>query len=350
MAFIYDLTDTWNAGGTTFNGIKMNVTDSASAAASKLITLQVGGAERFGVRKDGQGYFAGDVGIGTTSPGAKLHVVGNTYVQSGTLFTDAVTSYGGTSLALNGGNTLIALTSGSERMRIDSSGNVGIGTSSPAEALEISRDANPKIRFLDVGNLDAKIGIVGSTALGFEVNGSERARIDSSGNLLVGTTSTSGLSSGSSSNPGFGSFGGQLRTQWNSDANAYWSKASGRSNVTFHDFYDAGVQVGTITTNGTNAAYNTTSDARLKHDIIDAPEASALIDAIKVRSFKWNADDSEQRYGFVAQELVEVAPEAVHQPEDEDQMMGVDYSKLVPMLVKELQSVRARLAALEGAA
>jgi len=67
-----------------------------------------------------------------------------------------------------------------------------------------------------------------------------------------------------------------------------------------------------------------------------------------VRSFKWNVDDSEQRYGFIAQELVEVAPEAVHQPEDPDATMGVDYSKLVPMLVKELQSLRARVAELEG--
>jgi hypothetical protein len=41
MAFIYDLTDTWNAGGTSFNAIKMNVTDTASAAASRLLTLQV---------------------------------------------------------------------------------------------------------------------------------------------------------------------------------------------------------------------------------------------------------------------------------------------------------------------
>ena len=58
MAFIYDLTDTWNAGGTTFNAIKMNVTDTASAAASKLVSLQVGGAERFGVRKDGAAFAA----------------------------------------------------------------------------------------------------------------------------------------------------------------------------------------------------------------------------------------------------------------------------------------------------
>jgi hypothetical protein len=52
----------------------------------------------------------------------------------------------------------------------------------------------------------------------------------------------------------------------------------------------------------------------------------------------------------VAQELVTVAPEAVHQPADPEEMMAVDYSKLVPMLVKEIQSLRKRLTALEGKA
>ena len=70
-----------------------------------------------------------------------------------------------------------------------------------------------------------------------------------------------------------------------------------------------------------------------------------MIDALRVRQFEWKSDKSHQRYGFVAQELVTVAPEAVHQPDNPDEMMGVDYSKLVPMLVKEVQSLRARLAA-----
>jgi hypothetical protein len=69
---------------------------------------------------------------------------------------------------------------------------------------------------------------------------------------------------------------------------------------------------------------------------------------LQVRKFDWKSDGSHQRYGFIAQELVTVAPEAVHQPEDTEKMMAVDYSKLVPMLVKEIQSLRARVAALES--
>ena len=87
---------------------------------------------------------AGDVGIGTSSPGAKLHVVGNTYVQSGTVFTDTLAAFS-TSLTLNAGNSLAALTGGLERMRIDSSGNVGIGTSSPGAKLDVQGTGNTAV-------------------------------------------------------------------------------------------------------------------------------------------------------------------------------------------------------------
>jgi hypothetical protein len=114
----------------------------------------------------------------------------------------------------------------------------------------------------------------------------------------------------------------------------------------FAAFGYAGSSIGSITQNGTTAvAYNTSSDYRLKENIQDADSASSLIDAIQVRQFNWKSDGSHQRYGFIAQELVTVAPEAVHQPTDTEEMMAVDYSKLVPMLVKEIQSLRQRLSA-----
>ena len=131
----------------------------------------------------------------------------------------------------------------------------------------------------------------------------------------------------------------------------YAARNSAGASSYFHYFINAANSaiIGSISNNAnTGVLYNVTSDARLKHDIVDAPDAASLIDAIQVRSFKWNADNSEQRYGFIAQELVEVAPEAVSQPVNPDDMMGVDYSKLVPMLIKEVQSLRARVAQLEG--
>jgi hypothetical protein len=112
----------------------------------------------------------------------------------------------------------------------------------------------------------------------------------------------------------------------------------------------AGTSAGSIFWTATTTTYATSSDARLKENISDADSASSLIDAIKVRKFDWKEDGGHQRYGFVAQELLPVAPEAVSTPADDpDGLMGVDYSKLVPMLIKEIQSLRARVAALEQA-
>ena len=66
-----------------------------------------------------------------------------------------------------------------------------------------------------------------------------------------------------------------------------------------------------------------------------------------MRSFDWKADGSHQKYGMIAQELIEVAPEAVSGNADSEEMMGVDYSKLVPMLIKEIQQLRKRVQDLE---
>jgi len=106
--------------------------------------------------------------------------------------------------------------------------------------------------------------------------------------------------------------------------------------------------VGSIQTAASATLFNTSSDARLKENIADADDAGALIDAIQVRQFDWIEDGKHQRYGMVAQELNTVAPEAVSEGETENDMMAVDYSKLVPMLVKEIQSLRARVAQLES--
>jgi hypothetical protein len=105
---------------------------------------------------------------------------------------------------------------------------------------------------------------------------------------------------------------------------------------------------GSIQTNNTATQYNTTSDQRLKENIQDATDAGSKIDAIQIRQFDWIGSDVHQDYGVVAQELIDVAPEAVSTSDNEEDMMGVDYSKLVPMLIKEVQSLRSRVAELEN--
>ena len=112
-------------------------------------------------------------------------------------------------------------------------------------------------------------------------------------------------------------------------------------------FKKDGTAVGSISVTGTATTYNTSSDQRLKENIADADDAGSKIDAIQVRKYDWKADGSHQDYGMIAQELQAVAPEAVSGDADSEDMMGVDYSKLVPMLIKEIQSLRNRVAQLE---
>jgi len=254
-----------------------------------------------------------------------------------------------------------------ERMRIDSSGNVGIGVvpsawaTYPAMQLagggvmgagsDLNLSANGYFNagwkriatgaatlYNQSAGVHSWFNATSDTA-GTAISLNERMRIDSSGNLLVGTTSAISSSK-------FALVGGlntyNMLVIKNTDA-----QSSGQLFQLFLN--SAGNTAGSISHSGTTAVlYNVTSDARLKENVANADDAASLIDALQVRKFDWKEDSSHQRYGFIAQELVEVAPEAVNQPSDPDEMMGVDYSKLVPMLVKELQSVRARLAELEG--
>ena len=105
--------------------------------------------------------------------------------------------------------------------------------------------------------------------------------------------------------------------------------------------------VGGLNYTDTATSLATSSDERLKENIEDADDAGSKIDAMQVRKFDWKLNGSHQQYGFVAQELEPVFSHAVHTGADEMQTKGVDYGCLVPMLVKEIQSLRARVAQLE---
>lgn len=97
MTAIHSMTDTWNSGGQTFDAIKMNVTDSASQTASKLINLQVGGSTKFGVQKDGSLAATGDVAINidkftVAASSGNTAVAGTLAVTGASTLTGAVTS------------------------------------------------------------------------------------------------------------------------------------------------------------------------------------------------------------------------------------------------------------------
>lgn len=111
--------------------------------------------------------------------------------------------------------------------------------------------------------------------------------------------------------------------------------------------------VGSISTTSSATSYNTASDRRLKCAIAPAIPFGELLDAITVVQHNWIAGGTPVRHGFIAQELAAVYPEAVT-PGDTDAAVSrpwaVDNSKLVPLLLLELQSLRARVALLEDAA
>ena len=249
------------------------------------------------------------------------------------------TSNGGSYIFEQKAQALRFGTSDTERMRITSSG-----------ALEITGDGGAGQTFLNFtadSNL-TKAQISGAKSGGsgghliFSTNDSsasltERIRIDASGNLFVGCTGipTGGASTGFSISDNGGK---QMVTHG----------VSGTGNTYVNIYKNANGTVGGIRVSGSQTFFDGSSDQRLKSNIVDAPSASEDIDAIQIRSFNWKADNEHQKYGMIAQELATVAPIAVYQPEDPEEMQAVDYSKLVPMLVKEIQSLRSRVAELEN--
>jgi hypothetical protein len=280
-----------------------------------------------------------------------------------------------------------------EAMRINASGNVGIGTVSPgtynlnvAGALRAGNsidfgnaNADPTIVNVGVGatgNRFALIDFIGDTTytdyglrigrlndgangtseiqhrgtgalalnaldagvILLQTSGTERARIDSSGNLLVGTTAT----------------GGSGTTIYNAAANSNVGRIdigkSASGAATAMTFRFGASAVGSITYDDTATAYNTSSDYRLKD--IDGPIANsgAYIDALNPVQGSWKVDGS-RFIGLLAHEVQEVSETPIATGEkDGEKMQAMDYSapELIANLIAEIQSLRARVAQLEG--
>jgi hypothetical protein len=247
-----------------------------------------------------------------------------------------------TSVYAETGNAIHFMVNGSATPvgTFDTSGNFGIGTSNPANnGLHIEKSGTARLRLAQAGVRSWDMEATGGDwRLNNATNSFEAMRATSAGDFLVGTSSAP---TGSTGGSGFITESVGRRT--------LKIASTTTSGAAVAEFINPNGVVGIIVTDGSTTSYNTSSDQRLKENIADADDAGSKVDAIQVRKFDWKADGSHQDYGMIAQELQSVAPEAVSTPEDSDDMMGVDYSKLVPMLVKEIQSLRARVAQLEGA-
>lgn len=233
---------------------------------------------------------------------------------------------------------LTFLTAGSERMRIDATGKVGIGLTGPTAKLHVFEPtANTGVTLkVQSYSWDATLSLINDqstweivndqTGLGTNgtlafYNGGYRMALTPAGNLGIGVT-----------NPTY-----KLHVASSNNVSIFedTSNASGAAFIVFNR--PSVFSMGSITRNGSanSVSYNTGSDYRLKEDLKDF-NALDLVNNITAYDYKWK--DVEQRdYGFIAHELKQTLPNVVTGEKDGEKMQGVDYSKLTPILLKAIQ-------------
>ena len=313
---------------------------------------ETGGSEKMRIDS------SGNVGIGNSSPSYPLDINGTINISSG-----SATRWGSGDAEIrnSGWNLLFKTYTGSalsEHMRIDSSGNVGIGTSSPARELHIKSSDGyaqcilegttaSELWFTDVGD-GSKNGMVkydhSSESMRLYANNSERLRIDSSGNVLIGTTSNSSANSG---NGVFFQPDGVLCGR-RAGTILYLNRQSVSGTHTSVAFQADGSVVGSIAVTNSSTSYNTSSDYRLKENVVPMTGSIDRLKELNPSRFNFIADADTTVDGFIAHEAKEVVPEAVSGVKDGKEMQGIDQGKLVPLLVGALQEAIARIETLES--
>jgi len=370
---------------------KVKIQGNASGTGTLTISAPNTDTDRSLTLPDTAGEFvtadaSGNVGIGTSSPESKLHVyvdnvrapsvnaddfiiekTGDTGLSilsttTGRIyFGDAASSAMGSIRYVHTDDSMRFEANNSERMRIDSSGNVGIGTTSPSCLLQLETDG-PVLRLTSTSNTNASVIQLGDTddedvgyiryenngnVMRFGVNVSERMRIDSSGNLLVGTTSTLAGTANAALHIKGGGGGPYVIVSRNNDS------SGGANQILFLD--GSGDTCGSITSNATSntTSYNTSSDYRLKQDVAPMSGAIGRLQQLNPCTWNWVHAPEVSGEGFLAHEAQEVVPEAVtgtHNEVDDDGnpiYQGIDQSKLVPLLTGALQEAIAKIETLE---
>jgi hypothetical protein len=295
---------------------------------------------------------------------------------AGAAGTPSITTTGDTNTGIffPAADTIAFAEGGVEAMRIDSDGDVGIGTVSPGAKLEVipvadsfftgglrvSRYSGGNLQYGTMTNngglaLTVVEAAIGAPVISFHRSSdgtttTESARIDSSGNLLVGTTSAiSSLTERLAVKVASGNLT-PISTSVPSNANRYQM-----------EFYTPSGLAGYILTNTLTTTYASSSDYRLKNNITPMTGALAKVALLKPVTYKWNIDGSDGQ-GFIAHELDEVVPDCVTGAKDavdkdgKPQYQGVDTSFLVATLTAAIQEqqalitqLTARITALESA-
>jgi hypothetical protein len=350
----------------------------------------------------------------SSSDSSTISVVSGTAGYAQVLLGDTVSDAVGYLAYNNSTNSLEMATNGSERMRIDSSGNVGIGTSSPTTRLSVVSATNAGISVNDgtvntiIYNSTGGVGSIGTTTnhpVDFYANNSARMRLDTSGNVGIGTTntapangtglvvgssgsiaridmrnSTTGLASGDGTSfylsgndftienreTGFVAFATSLteRMRIDSSGNLLLTTAGNYFQLkSASTLFNISAQAGgndflRITANGTQrfqfndigAAYNSTgtwgtiSDARLKENIVDATSKLDKVNQLRVVNYNLKSDPDVKQIGFIAQEIEQVFPSLVDNLDEDGEggyFKSVKTTVLIPILVKAIQEQQA---------
>ncbi len=315
-------------GGTTYEGSTTSNASSAYIASTGFISANV--TNDFGMQVNRTGtdgtlfnFRKNGADVGGIGTGSSLLTIGK---GTGNLvFADALVAPC-SDLSAGSSNGVVDLGASSRRFKnLHISGSANIGN-----LLNITDGVTNG--FLTTTSGTMQFGTSTSAPIVFYTGNTERVRLHTSGKTVASASISFDF----------------IHYFQQTNANGYLLGVDTAGSALAFFYKNGSTGVGSITTNGTSTSFNETSDKRAKENIVDSPSASADIDSIQVRSFDWIETGEHQKYGTVAQELQSIAPYAVYEPENSEHMMGVDYSKLVPMLVKEIQSLRTRVQELEN--
>jgi hypothetical protein len=345
------------------------------------------------------------VGIGTTSPDYLFEVESadnalanfkSTDANSNIRFTDSNSTANGYAGIGAIGDDLTLIAGNDNRVRIDSSGNVGIGAyaTNPPSKLYINNKTYPTTQANAGQWQHCAIGIPSTTYVGDKcvigfgggstntatdyaasyighenknngnqgygdlifgtrnnttptVQPTERMRIKSDGDILMNTTSNLPANDNVAGSAAYRDGLFQVSRAAGHVLVVNIKGTTGELIVLRKD----GSIVGTISTNGSSTSYNTSSDHRLKENVVDMENATDRVKQLKPKRFNFIADDSITVDGFLAHEVSSVVPEAISGTKDEVDddgnavHQGIDQSKLVPLLVKTIQELEARITA-----